>query len=230
MTRSSSPVCGILNNPKCSGELKVNFAIPGINVVASKIIQVPFVQRHRIPVPTSEETRGCYVSSAQIMDHDGDIFSSNIQYFLGRASRVIEWIKTQGNRIHCGRMATLRIPIHQFSCHGKFCLGCFGQGNSDGIAQAVFQQCSDSNRAFDSAVFSISRFGNTQVKRIIHAFCIHASDKKAVGLDHDLRIGGLHADHDFVVVMFSANSEKFQGTFHHARGSVSVAAENAIRK
>ena len=127
MARSSFPVCGILNNAECSGELKFNFAIPRINVVASKIIQVPFVQGHRIPVPTSKKTRGCNVSTAQIMDHDGNVFPANIQHFFGCASRVTEWIKTQGQGIHGGRMAPLRIPIHQLSCHGKFCLWRFGQ-------------------------------------------------------------------------------------------------------
>ena len=63
---------------------------------------------------------------------------------------------------------------------------------------------------------------------IIHRLGVHARDEQAVGLDHDLRIRGLHREDDVLVAQAPADAEKLQRALHHAERRVAVAVHDAV--
>ena len=65
---------------------------------------------------------------------------------------------------------------------------------------------------------------------VVHPFGVHAGYEQAVGLNHHLWVGGLHADHQVVVVVVAANTQEFHGAFYHAFRRVAVAAHDAVRQ
>src|SRR5581483_3486965 len=47
--------------------------------------------------------------------------------------------------------------------------GVFGEGDADGVADALRQQRADAGRAFDARVLAVARLGDAQMQRIVHA-------------------------------------------------------------
>src|SRR5436309_2411534 len=68
----------------------------------------------------------------------------------------------------------------QVPANGYLMRGIFGEGNADGIAQAIAQQGADADGALDAGIFAFARFGDAQVNRIIpiRAQLIEPGDQK----------------------------------------------------
>ena len=74
---------------------------------------------------------------------------------------------------------------------GDFAGAVFGEGDADGVAEAVAEEGADADGGFDAAVFAFASFGDAEVDGIIPvgAFLLEARDKEAVALDHHLGVG-----------------------------------------
>ena len=112
--------------------------------------------------------------------------------------------------------------------YGDFGFGFFGEGDANGIAQAVFEQRAYAHGRFNASVFTIASFCDAQMERIVHAFGHHFVYQQAIGLNHDLRIAGFHGKHDVVIVEVNAYPRKFKCGFDHAEWGVAKSAHNAV--
>src|SRR5690606_1178008 len=72
---------------------------------------------------------------------------------------------------------------------GDFVNAVFGEGDADGVAEAVGEEGADADGGFDAAVFAGAGLGDAEVEGVVHGFALHAFDEEAVGLDHDLGVG-----------------------------------------
>jgi len=111
--------------------------------------------------------------------------------------------------------------------------GIFGERHSDRVANPVFQQRSDSDRALDASVFAIARLGHTHMERVgrgAGGARLESSREQTIGLDRDLGIARLHAEHDVAVALGFAHIEELERALHHAAGRVAVAVHDAVRE
>ena len=58
--------------------------------------------------------------------------------------------------------------------------------------------------------------------------CVHARHQQSVGLDHDLRVRGLHRQHDVVVVVLAGDAHELERRLDHARRRIAVAVHDAV--
>ena len=63
-----------------------------------------------------------------------------------------------------------------------------------------------------------------------HALIPHAVGEHPVGLHHDLRVAGLHGQHDVVVILIPADVQEFHGAFDHPQRGIPVVAQDAVRQ
>ena len=119
---------------------------------------------------------------------------------------------------------------HHCPGHRYFGDGILGQGNADGVADPVVEERSDPDGGLDPAVLAISGFRHAEVDRVVPvpALLLQSHDEEAVGLDHDLGIGGLHREDDLVVIEIAGDADKLEGALHHAQGRVPVAVHDAV--
>ncbi len=113
---------------------------------------------------------------------------------------------------------------------GDFVDRVFGEGDADGVADAVGEQRPDADSALDPAILAIAGFSDAKVDRVIpvRTFGGEAGHKQPVGLDHDLRVGCLHRKYQLVVVAVAGDSGKFEGAFDNAQRGVAVAVHDAV--
>ncbi len=93
-----------------------------------------------------------------------------------------------------------------------------GERDAHGVAQAVVEQGADADGRLDAPILAQAGLGHAQVERVVEAFLVHARHQQPVGLDHDLRIRGLHRQHDVVVVVARGDAQELQRRLDHARG------------
>lgn len=160
--------------------------------------------------------------SAEFVALDGD--GGTTASFVGE--RVVGW--REGGRCFFRRAGEINECLGDWN----FVDGVFGEGDADGIADAVGEEGADADDGFDAAVFAIASFGDAEVDGVvpIGAFGIEASDEEAVGLDHDLWVRGLHGEDEVVVVVIASDAGKLEGAFAHAEGGVAIAVHDAIRE
>ena len=88
--------------------------------------------------------------------------------------------------------------INQMTCHGN--LGCrlFTEAHSDGIANAIGQQSTNTYGAFDAPILTFAGLGHTQMQRIVHVFFLHFGHQQAHRPHHDHGVGGFNRNHHIV--------------------------------
>ncbi len=120
--------------------------------------------------------------------------------------------------------------FHQGLGHGNFMDGILRQGDSNGIANAVGHEGANADGALDAAIFTIASFRHTEVDGVIPvaAQVIEMGHQQSVGLDHDLRIAGLHREQEIVETIRAGDAGKFQGALHHAMRGVTMAVHDAV--
>ena len=112
----------------------------------------------------------------------------------------------------------------------NFILGRLGEGDANGVAQPVREQSADANRALDAPIHTGPRLGHAKVQRIVHALLVHALHEQPVRLHHHDGVGGLHGQHDLVVVVLAEDAQKLQCGLHHALRRIAVAVHHAVGK
>ena len=127
-------------------------------------------------------------------------------------------------------VASLLGEFHQQAGHRNLGLRRFGQGNADGVAQTLGEQRPDADGTLDASVLAFAGLGHAEVEGVGHALIPHAVGEHPVGLHHDLRVAGLHRQHDVVVVLIPADVQEFHGALDHSERGVAVMAEDAVRQ
>ena len=157
------------------------------------------------------------------------MLSADVAHLSRGASLIGEGIEGQrdGRNLRVAA-STSCVAFYQLPRHGDFRFGGLGQRNTHRIAQPVFKQRADADRAFDAPILTISGLRHTEVQRVVHPLVIHSFDQQAIRLHHDLRVRGFHRNHQFMVVVIAAYAQKFQGTFHHPHRSVTISAHDPI--
>src|SRR5262245_13863143 len=102
--------------------------------------------------------------------------------------------------------------------------------DSNGIADSIVEERTDTDGTLDASVFSFTRFGHSKMDWVIPviAFLRQARGEQPIGIDHYLRVARLHGKNDCVVVEVSSNSGEFERTFDHPERSVAVTVHDAI--
>ena len=71
----------------------------------------------------------------------------------------------------------------------NLCSRLFAEAYTNGIADAVSQQGTDTYSTLDSAILAFACFGYAEVEWVIHAFLLHLADQEAHGANHHYGIG-----------------------------------------
>ena len=53
--------------------------------------------------------------------------------------------------------------VHKSTCHGDLALGLFAEGDADRITDTISQERTDTDSAFDTAVFAFTSLRHTEV-------------------------------------------------------------------
>ena len=106
----------------------------------------------------------------------------------------------------------------------------FGEGDTDRVADPVGEERADPNSTLDATIFTITRFGDAEMNRIIPvgAFCIQPRHKQAVGGDHDLGVGGLHGKDHLVEIEITRNPGKLQSALDHSKRRVTESVHDPV--
>ena len=102
----------------------------------------------------------------------------------------------------------------------------FRQGNTNGIAQTIGEERTNTNCRFHASVFSFSRLGDTQMERIIPAETILLGRQKTIRLHHNEWVTGFHGEYKVMEIQRTANIGKFNGGFHHTAGGISIKGQD----
>ncbi len=90
------------------------------------------------------------------------------------------------------------------------------------------QERSDSECAFDTAILGIACLCDAEMKRIIHPLAIHLLHKKAHGLYHNHRVGGLDRDDYIIEIHLPRYPQELHNGLHHAGCGISVSAHYSV--
>src|SRR6202012_665514 len=177
-----------------------------------------------------------YMVSAEIREGPGGssfVFEGRIGQFLdrgyfGRRSRP-RYIWPGSRSRHTWPRSPAFISFYKILTNGDLEFGVFRQGDADGVTDAIFQEGADADGRFDPPVFAISGFGDAEVQGVTGAeFFRHIADQQAVGLDHDQRVAGFHAEDNIVITLTAGHAQEFHGAFHHAHRRISIAAHDTV--
>ena len=174
----------------------------------------------------------CQSGVGLIGHDDGRMFSTDVEHRTGGTALGVEPVEFQAGEGRNARMsgACSENIRGEFVGHRDFLFGIFREGNTDGVADAVGQQCSDAHSAFDAAVLAFAGFRDTEVEGEVHPLTLHGFDQQTHALHHDHGVGGLDGDGDVEELLLHADTQKFHTTFHDAGRCVAVVAHNAIGK
>ena len=118
--------------------------------------------------------------------------------------------------------------FHQMSGHGDFGFRFLAQRHTDGVADAIGQQCADAHGTLYPAVLALAGLGHAQVQRIVHALALHRGHQQAHRLHHHHRVAGLDGDDHVVEVFSSADAQKLHAALHDSLRRVAIAAHDAV--
>ena len=106
----------------------------------------------------------------------------------------------------------------------------FGERDANGVANAVVEQRANADGGLDAAVFAVAGLGHAEMDRVIPvgAFFIQARDEQSIGLDHHLRVAGLHREDELVIIEFAGDAGELQRALDHAERRVAVAVHDAV--
>jgi hypothetical protein len=79
-------------------------------------------------------------------------------------------------------------------------------------------------------MLTVTRLGDSQMERVVHALLRHAPGQQPVDLLDDDGIGRFHGEDQLAVVMVLADAHEFQGRLDHALGAVPVTIHDAVGK
>ncbi len=118
----------------------------------------------------------------------------------------------------------------EFAGDGDFVDGVFGEGDADGVADAVGEEASDADGAFDAAVIAVTGFGDAEVEGVVPvgSELVELSGKEAVGADHDLWVAGFHGEDEVMEGFVASDASELEGAFDHTFWGIAVAVHDAI--
>jgi hypothetical protein len=105
-----------------------------------------------------------------------------------------------------------------------------GEGDAQGVPDAVLQERSDADGALDARVLAVPGFRHPQVEGLAGLRGARGEPRRqqSVGLDGHLGIARLHAEDDVVESLLLAAGQELDGTLHHAKGGVAVAVHDPV--
>ena len=224
----SAPCVGVHQHLQGAGQAKRQGRSARIHVVAGRLVQVPLVQRHAVPVPCAKQVGRLCVSVSQGVNHHRHMLAADVVDFPARPAAVVEGVQVVVDGRDGFVTVARGVSLHEHPSHRHFSFWFFGQAHPHRVAEAVLQEGADAQGGFDPAVFAVAGFRHAQMQRKGHVFLGHSGHKQTVRLHHHLRVGGLHRHHDVVVTFVHANPQEFQGAFHHPQGRVSVPTHDAV--
>ncbi len=88
----------------------------------------------------------------------------------------------------------------------------------------------DADGAFDAAILAVAGLCDAEVDGVIpiRAQFVQAGDQEAVGVDHHLRIAGLHREDEGVVIHLAGDAGELEGALDHAERRVAVTVHDAV--
>ena len=113
-------------------------------------------------------------------------------------------------------------------CHRNLAFGLLAEADTNGVANAVDEQCANANSTFQSAVLAFARFCHAEVQRIVHAFLLHLPTEQADALDHDDGVRSLNADHHITELLAFGNAQELHARLHNAFGRIAIARHDAV--
>ena len=161
--------------------------------------------------------------------HNRHLIATDIAYGTGDATHGMYVIEIfRGNARHHDVSLTLNDIIDQLTGHGYLVFGRLTQRHTDGVADTVSQQGTDSHGALDASVLTIAGFGHSQVDREVHSLLLHHLHEQAHALHHHHRIAGLYGDHHILEVLLHTDAQELHTALHNTFGRISVAAHDAV--
>ena len=79
--------------------------------------------------------------------------------------------------------------IYQMACHRNLCSRFLAQAYTNGIADAISQEGTDTYGTLDSAIFALAVSVWAEVEWVVHAFLLHFFYQEAHGANHHYGIG-----------------------------------------
>ena len=222
----------VLNGRQPSREGEVAGTVADEDQITGDIVRCPFVEVRLVAVAESEQAGGGQRPTGQVMAHDRDLRPPDGPHGGRAAAGVsvsvipVRGVGGRGQRVV--PVASLLGEFHQQAGDRNLGLRRFGEGDADGVTQALGQQCPNADGTLDAPVLAFAGLGHTEVERVGHSLPAHPVGEHPVGLHHHLRVAGLHGQHDVVVVLIPADVQEFHGALDHAERGVAVVAEDAV--
>ena len=115
--------------------------------------------------------------------------------------------------------------------HRDLLHGILGERHAKRVADAVFEQTADADRALHAAVLGVAGLRDPDVERIARPSRrarLEARREQAIGLDRHLRVARLHAEDDIAKALVFANVEELERALDHAERGVAEAVHDAV--
>ena len=90
------------------------------------------------------------------------------------------------------------------ACHWNLSLGFLGERHSDGVANAVGKQCTNTHGTLDTSVLTLTGFGHSQMERIVHVLLVHLAHQQAHGAHHHNGVAGLDGYDNIIKILILA--------------------------
>ena len=104
--------------------------------------------------------------------------------------------------------------LQHLEANAHFFLGLRRQGDADRVADARPQERAHADRRFDRAGAQTTRFGDTDMQRVIADF-----GELLIGRDREEDVGRLHADLEIVEVVILQDARVIERALHHRLGA-----------
>ena len=134
------------------------------------------------------------ILSAEIIGSDGNGHEALADLLNSNAIDVVLCAATGGARDVFGLGDSGANGLEDVVGDRDFCHGVFGEGDSNGVADAVDQQSADTGSALEAALVAIAGLGNAKMDGIVHSQRLHLFDQEPSALHHELDVGGFHGE------------------------------------
>ena len=118
----------------------------------------------------------------------------------------------------------------QFIGHRDFCFGRLRKRHTNGVADAIGQECTDTHGTFDASVLAFAGFRHTEVEREVHFLAAHRVYEQAHALHHHHGVRSFDRNHHVVKMHLGTDAQELHATLHNARWCVAITAHDAIRQ
>ena len=112
--------------------------------------------------------------------------------------------------------------------HGNLVLRRLAEADTYGVANAIYEQGSNSHSALQTTVLSLAGFCHPEVQREGHPFGIHRFAEQAHRFNHHYGVRCLDADDDIIKVLAHTYAKELHTRFYDAFGGVAISAHDTV--